>query len=391
MAGQLSIQDILGAPNLTGLIRLTESGIPNPFPDNFYTVDQQVFGNQANYFSAIGQRTTATIAAYGGAPHAAQQLSLNSVPVVLMHSYETLSLNPLVYQSLFDYGNLSRQKQGAAEVKRQVTEFKKRLSNLRIAAMVETLFTGKIGFDNNGNLLPPGAVIPANGTTITWNIPTNSGTATSGVPSNIGVAVDPLGTGTAIIGSSAGSWANPGTDINSQIIALKQASMFLTGFPIAHAFYGRGVPSLLAGNPSTQNYMARSQFGPGGAGAQYITEGEVPKGVLGLDWHPAYQSFYIDQNGSNQPLVGTNQILFTPDYSTNWLATLEGSYSVPQNPWRKLPVEGAGNAMEDMEQVFGMFAYSVPQLIPPGAMFAYGDTWIPVLKNPQVVFIPTVA
>lgn len=388
----LSLQDVLGAPNLCGLVQTTKSGIPNPFPDEFYTVCNQVFGNQGVYFPADGTRSTATITSYGAGPNAVQQKSINGQPVVLLHSYEELNLNPLVYQSLYDYSSLSRQQMGAKEVQRQIKEFKKRLSNLRIGAMVSLLFTGKINFDRSGNLLPPGASVPAGGTSVDFGIPTNSGTAVAGTPSNIGVAVDPLGTGTAVIGSAAGSWATTTTDITKQVNGLKQASTFLTGYELTNAFYGKNVPSILANNTNTQNYMARDTVvyvnGTGPSGPAYIKSGEIPDGILGLKWGKAYQSFFKDQNNAFQGLVGDNQILFTPDYNDGWLDVMEGSYTVPMKAWEKLSDE---QAMQEMQQVFGMFAYSLQSLKPPTATFCVGDTFLPTLRNPLAIFIATVA
>jgi hypothetical protein len=393
--GQLSINDVLGAPNLLGLIQTTKSGIPPVFPDEFYTVDDKVFGNQGTYFPVDGTRKTATITTYGGPPTSVQGKYIGSKPVVLLHSYEELNLNPLMFQNLLNYKDLSRQRMGAAEVARQVREFKKRMSNLRIAAMVEALFTGQVIFDGSGNLLAPGSVVPANGTSVNYGYPTNNGTAAVGVPSNIGVAVDPLGTGTAIIGSAAGSWATATTNISQQTTALKQAAIFLTGYEITNAFYGKNVPSILANNTNTQAYMARDNIavitGVGPTGPTYIRTGEIPDGVLGFKWHKAYQGFFKDQNGNNVPLVGDNQILFTPDYSTDWLGTIEGSYTVPNNVWKKYPDGGTEDAMSDIDIAYGMFLYSVQCLKPPTATFVVGDTFLPVLKNPLVNFVPTVA
>ncbi len=394
MAG-LTINDILGAPNLLGLIQTTKSGVPNPFPDSMYEVDQKVLGDQGTYFPADGTRTTATITAYGAGPNAVQQRSLGALPIKLLHSYEELNLNPLQYQNLLNYEDLSRQRMGAAEVQRQVREFKKRNTNLRIAAMVSTIFTGKINFDASGNLLPPGAAVPTGGTSINFNIPTNNNTPAVGVPSNIGTAVDPLGTGTAIIGTAAGSWAVANTEINKQTTALKQAATFLTGYEIEDAYYGKNVPALLADNTSTQNYMARDQVvyinGTAPSGAAYIKSGEIPDGVLGLRWHKAYQSFFKDQNDAFQGLVGDNQIAFTPAPSTDWISVIEGSYPVPRNVWQKYADGAATDAMSDIDLVYGMFAYSVQCLKPPTATFCVGDTFIPVLKNPKCIFVVTVA
>ena len=69
----VSINDILGAPNLCGIIQSTVSGIPNPFPPAFFQVDQTVDGDTGEYKVFTGTRSNATISAYG-APSKNRQL-----------------------------------------------------------------------------------------------------------------------------------------------------------------------------------------------------------------------------------------------------------------------------------------------------------------------------
>jgi len=57
----VSINDILGAPNLCGIIQSTVSGIPNPFPEPFFKVDQTVDGDTGEYKVFSGSRSNATI------------------------------------------------------------------------------------------------------------------------------------------------------------------------------------------------------------------------------------------------------------------------------------------------------------------------------------------
>lgn len=363
-----NINDILGGPNLVGMIQATTSGIPDPFPADFYRVDAQVDGDTGEYTVFTGQRGTATVSAYGAASKAAQFRNVGKKAVKLLHSIESITLPVSAYINLLAYDDLSKQRLGIAEVTRQVKEFKRRFANLRVAAMTSALFKGRIYFDAAGNLLP-GSTNAA--TTVDYGIPAG----------NVG-RLDPFNTGTPILGGNA--WNNASADIDQQIQSLLQAAVQLTGYELKHAFYGKNVPHYLTGNTNLGNYFYRSpQFNPG-----FVATADIPNPLLGLTWHKAYYSFFEDQNGVRQPMVGDDQILFTPDPSPDWIGVLEGSYAVPTDVGRIGADEAS--AVSRMQVAHGLFAYGRQIDDPVTAKIVAGDTFLPAVKNPQAIYIATV-
>jgi major capsid protein E len=363
-----NINDILGGPNLVGMIQATTSGIPDPFPAEFYRVDGQVDGDTGEYTVFTGQRGTATMSAYGAPSKNAQFKNVGKQAVKLIHSIESISLPISAYINLLAYNDLSKQRLGIAEVTRQIKEFKRRFANLRVAAMTSALFSGQIYFDASGNLLPTST---GAATTVNYSVPSG----------NVG-HLDPFNTGTPILGGTA--WSNASANIDQQIQALLQAAVQLTGYELKHAFYGKNIPHYLTSNTNLGNYFYRNQSFNNG----FVETADIPNPLLGLTWHKAYYSFFQDQNGNNQTLVGNDQILFTPDPSPEWIGVLEGSYAVPTDVGRVGP--GEGSVVDRMQIAHGMFAYGRQTDDPVTAKIVAGDTFLPAIKNPQAIYIATV-
>jgi hypothetical protein len=367
----VSINDILGAPNLCGIIQSTVSGIPNPFPPAFFTVDQTVDGDTGEYKVFSGSRTNATISPYGAPSKNRQLREIGVNSVKLLHSIENIVLPVKDYINLLNYNDLNKQKMGIDEVSRQIREARWTQDNLRISALTSMLFKTQIYYDVLGNLLP-----------------TSTGAQTTvnyGVPAGNQNQLDVFGTGNPAISTT---WSNPAATIDKQIQALHQAAVQLTGYELKHAFYGKNVANYLTTNTNLGNYFFRSAYSPDAFGPQYITTADIPNPLLGLTWHKAYQSFFVDQNGNRQTLVGDDQVVFTPDPTTAWIGFLEGTYPVPTKAGIITPAEPT--VASSMEPRPGMFAYGVASADPPTAKIVYGDTFLPVLKVPSAIFVATV-
>lgn len=367
----VSINDILGAPNLCGIIQSTVSGIPNPFPPAFFQVDQTVDGDTGEYKVFSGSRTNATISPYGAPSKNRQLREIGVTAVKLLHSVENIVLPVKDYINLLNYNDLAKQKLGIDEVSRQIREARWTQDNLRISALTSMLFKTQIYYDGLGNLLPSstGAL-----TTVNYDVPAGNQNQ-----------LDVFQTGNPIISAS---WATNTTTIDKQVQALHQAAVQLTGYELKHAFYGKNIPSYLTGNANLGNYFFRDSYGPDAFGPQYIATADIPNPLLGLTWHKAYQSFFMDQNGNRQTLVGDDQIVFTPEPSTAWIGFLEGTYPVPTKAGIITPAEPT--VASSMETRAGMFAYGMASADPPTAKIVYGDTFLPVLKVPSAIFVATV-
>jgi hypothetical protein len=364
----VTLQDVLGGPNLCGVIRGTATGIPSVFPDAFYQVDKTVDRDTGQYTRVTGTRTVARIAAYGSPSQQRQLRGIEAVPVKLIHSVESILLSTADYLNLLQYDDTATQQRGIQEVTRQVREFRANFDNLRVAALTQMLFQGAIYWDGNGNLLPNSTGAK---TVASFSVPTG----------NMG-QLDPLSTGTPILDTA---WNNVAADIDSQLVNLRQIATRLSGYPLKYAFYGKNVPTYLTNNTKLQNYFVRNA----GDNTQYLSSAEVPSPLLGLQWMPAYDAFFEDATGTLQGLVGDDQVVFTPEPSPDWIGWLEGTYPVPTNIGN-VNADAAQSLRYNVTTAAGMFAYGVLNTDPVTIKMVAGDTFLPVLKVPKAIFIATV-
>lgn len=361
-----TLDQIIGGVNLTGVIQQTTTGIPDVFPAGFYASRQAVDGDTGEYTRVSGTRATARIAAYGSPSQTRELKDIAKVPVKLIHTIESIHHKPHVLTNLLNYNDLSRQQLGIAEVTRQTRQFKQLFDNLRVAALTSMLFTGSINFDGAGNLLP-----------------SSSGAKLSvsyGVPAGNTLQLNALGAGNIL----DATWDSAGTNIATQLTNLKKAAQRLTGYPLAHAFYGQNVLDYLLNNTKFKEIMKFNTQ----ANNQTLA-GDVPQGLLGLQWHAAYEAFFEDQTGTNQDLVGGDQVLFTPEPSMDWIDWLEGTYPVPTSVGA-IAADGAASALNNVSVATGMFSYGQVISDPVTVKHVAGDTFLPVLKVPKAVFIATV-
>jgi hypothetical protein len=361
----VNLMDVLAAPQLCGTIQGTKTGIPDVFPAGFYEVDKTVEKDSGTYTRVYGTRTVARTAAYGSPSQRRELKGIEEVPVKLMHSIENITFPMSDFRGLMQPGSLNIDQKGVKEIGRQVREARKNSDNLRVAALTSLMFQGAIYTDQGGNLLP--------------NSTGARTTANFAVPTGNQAQLNVFGTGNVI----DVSWANAAADIDAQIMTLRQYALRLTGYPLKYAYYGKNVPGLLTGNTKLANYFWRN----GEANPAYLGTGDIPSPLLGLTWKPAYEAFFEDANGVNQPLAGDNQVTFCPEPSTDWIAWLEGKYDVPT----KLTVSAdAVAALSDVETVAGMFAYATLITDPLSVKMVYGDTFLPTLKVPKAIFQATV-
>ena len=103
---------------------------------------------------------------------------------------------------------------------------------------------------------------------------------------------------------------------------------------------------------------------------------------MNLTWIPVYESFAEDNNGTVQTFFDPDTIVFTPDITTDWYELLQGSYVIIPSPG---VMSGTANQMlQNAVMPFGMFSYATRTNDPVGVKQVMGDTFIPVIKNPNV-------
>lgn len=374
--GNVSISDVLSAPNLCGLVSLTKQGIPDVMPPAFNKVRKQVHRDYAEWKTQVGARGLATLTDYGAAAKDVQETNLGVQTAKCFHVFNKVRLPIQDFMNLLQYDNLEAQKMGAQEVARQAKFQTQKIMNTRVAANAAALFQGQINYDKQGNFLPSSSGAAG---TMNFNVP-------SGNQNQLNV----LGTGN-IISTSWGSDAYFNADIPAQIRNLQVASLKLTGYPIKYAFYGLNVMTYLYENNILEPFLSRAAFPvpayPNAVNQTILDSGQLPHNFLGLTWVPAYNFYYLDQNGAAQSFIGADEVVFTcdPDEADFW-QPIEGSFPVPQ----KYDFTAPGDVLSNYSEQFGMFSYGKPAQDSPTADLYFGDTYLPAVTNGSCIFQATV-
>lgn len=362
-----TIQEILGTSTLIGVIKDIKDGLPSEFlPPAFKTVTRGVTGDSCKYRKVQGTRRLARLVQYGSPSLPADKIGITEVPLKLMHSFENQVHEPWVLQSLLNIGNESAQRMGQDEIARQSMDFFQRFTNLRTAAIFQMLYNGVVYFSAAGDMLPSSSGA--------------STTVDAGIPAGNQNQLDVFGDG-AIIDTV---WSNAAADIIGDMIALKKAALRKTGYPLQHAFYSEQIPNYLVTNTKVKELINRSD-----AGRSALAQGEVPQGLFGLQWHPAYGAFFEDQAGDIQSVMAANQITFTPAPSPDWWEVIEGTFPIPTDVSVAADVSSLVSSLMDAR---GMFQYAVVNSLDPVSVKQLaGDTFLTINKVPGAVFKAVVA
>lgn len=358
-----TIQQILHARSLSGVIQAVKPGIPRILPAGFYAPTKNVRGNAAEYTRVVGRRDLAMAVQYGSPSKELTQKGVGRVPVKLWHTFLNMKHDVEVLDMLRAYDNPEVQEMGIQELVRQSGDFATVFENTRDSLMHSALFTGYLYFDSDGNLLPT-----SSGAMVTVDF---------GVPASHRNQLDILGAGAII----AASWATAGTDIVAHINGIKSALTQKSGYVPTYAFYGKNIPA----------YFARNT----GIGALLQTDRQLAEGLGsngtftlgGITWVNAQDAFFVDQAGAIKTWVGADGVIFSPMPSAEWWELLNGSYVVPTGK------NIGGNALDmlaDLQRTQGRFSYAELTIDPPGIKHYAGDTFLPTLKAPLAVAIADV-
>ena len=379
----VTMQDVLRAPSVTGMIQASTSGVPDNFSRyGFMEPTDTVPQDVGTYFRVLGTRTTARAVARNSPSVARQMKNVEEVPYKAISVAENLNIPMDKFQHLFSpesssIADIVLDTRGKQEIGRQVREAKKNLQNLRVMAVASVLAYGAIYFDGYGNLLPSATGAR---TTVSFQVP-------SGNTGQLNCSGGVYGGGNIL---NAG-WQDIGTDIASQIIQLKIAAEILTGFPLKHAFYGSAVPKYLTQNTTLSNYFVRSitesdgaPRGAAPANQQYLRTADIPSPLLGLEWHPVYTTFYEDQNGNPQQIFSPGAVVFTPEVDSDWWGWIEGTLLIPGST---IIADGQDSLIDGASQMSGIWGYAKEMDDPFAIKIVYGDTFLPIIKAPKAVFI----
>jgi hypothetical protein len=372
-----ALAKLLGYATISKAILLTTQGIPKLLPPAFYASHTKCVRDAARWRRYSGQRRVPQKVRYGAPAVEAELKEVGEGTAKCIHFFEKESLDPLVFNALQQPNSYEHDAAGY-EVQRQLEAFAMKFENVRTAACILALGNGALNFDSKGNLMPTALTAP--GTTTLNN-------ATVTVAEVVNFRLNPNNVN-QLNGIISSSWASPTSDIPLHLRRIKKQARRQTGYPLKIALYGENIPSYFYRNESLQQYLARhpvirAEFLEG------ITAGEIPDGLFGFTWIPVYESFYEDQNGVNQDLWNNpDQITFTPDVSEEWWDVIEGTFAVPTT--LNIVADGLA-AARSLKNVVGMGGYGCVIHDPPSVQGRYFDTFLPTLKNPDVIFSPDVA
>lgn len=361
-----TIQEILHFENILKVVEEVKGGVPGGIlPEGMFRATRRFLGNVGYYFKVISTRQVARQVRYGSPSVAIKLRGVSKVPVTLAHAFEHFDHEPnlvAVLKSLDDRIQLL----GAQEVGRQAGQFTQRFVNARRAMAYSALTTGKIMFDDEGEL-----TMKTSQAAITVNF---------GIPAGNKGSLNALGAGVII----TASWATATTDIPLQIAGIQVAAARLTGYPITEAYYGKNVPSYIAKNTAMKEFL---KMNPGSN--QAVRRGDIPDGFINLNWHQAYGAFYTREDGTSHQFWTDDMVVFTPNIAdVGWWDFLEGSYSIPTDVGQMYG--DAIQALNSLQTVFGLFGYATVIHDPAGIRQYAGDTSLPVIVVPKAIFIADV-
>lgn len=358
------IEQLLSLPKLMEVVEAVKSGLPNPLPSEFFSITEDMPGHMGRYFATKGQRRVARRVEYGAPALNREQKGFDSRDVKLLHSFEEMTLDPYVLVQLMSL-DAYQNDMGAMETARQVREFTQLQHNLEIAAVAQVLANGAIYFNDDGNLLPSSSGAEF---TIDFDVPAGNKNQ-----------LDWDGSG-AIIGAS---WATATTNIPLDLREIDIAGTRLTGFPPWGVIYGRNVPEYFTQNNYVKDFFYRNmKMNP-----EYLNTGQVPDGLFNLRWFPGYTMFFEDETATFRSLVGDDTCIFFPKPDRNWWTFMRGTTPVPNSIDIQTSLQAAVAALT---QAKGLFLYGRLLDNPCKIVLRGGNTFLPIVKNPDVLFIADV-
>ena len=401
--GYVNALTLLGRPELDAMIQLSRDGTPKVFPPSFNADYQTVPADYVQAFSETGSRNLVPLVQYDSKSRMIQMKPLGETFLRLFSLRFNKQLQPSQYMNLINFTDLNAQKMGMKEIGRQIKDSIARMYNTREQLLAAMLFQGNVWVDKNGEILP-------NSTNAVY-------TSNVGIPSGNTGQLNVFGTGNLL---SVG-WENTGSaQPDLDVLSVRQAAVRLTGYPTRHAFYGINVPGYLSQNARLSTYFYRDVFRQDGVGTTYIDTAEFATGMLGLNWIPAWASFYIvgleypgsipspysatpslygpsvyPNNTSGIPqiasMVGSSMVTFTPDPGEyNFIRHYEGKYPLPDSTniiIKPMPIpENDGATDLPLNTPAGMWMYMKAIDDPTTLGLFFGDTYSSWITVPQAIF-----
>lgn len=369
---QQMLLDYLAGPVLTELVASADiaPGLPKPLPPQAYQYSpSEVVGVNAQYDSFNGVRQLGKAVDYLSPSVQVTTQGRVRKQIVALGTRESTPIEGEILYGLMS--NIPLFKSRATELMRQkVGDFRQRADNFALTLPHSAFAKGKIWLDRDGNILPSStnAVVTV-----------DFGLTYGGANALAYNSAWPLQTITV------GDWSNASTDIPSSIRAMRKAFVNVSNYKAMHILYGQKIPGYFYSNTSMQTYMSRQPK----LNDEFMTTNEVPDGLLDLTWHPTYEAYFIDQNGTLQNWFADNQIVIIPEFAPNWYEYISCSMLVPRGILP--PNMTVDQFLENCVPVKGFSSYAHSTIDPIGLNLIQQLYTIPLLKNPLGTWSATVS
>lgn len=363
-----TLQQLLGVNTMLKYVETPFGGVDSsPLPTALFTTRQPVQGKTARWMQSGNTRNVAP-ANIAGAPaknvgfQARTEREATCIRAFNEQTHKADTWDNLVSDQT------GIQDLGASEIDFQSREFNRLHDNLRISGVCSSLFLNHIYLDANGDLLPSSSTSVID---VDMRVPaTNAGdlSSLSALP-------------------STASWATDSTDILGQLEGIRKLAHQYSGRPIRYVLYGTNIMDYLATNTAIAAILQSNT-----PLAQAFSENRIPTGFgmnggsssgngPKVDWISAATLGYTDAAGTFRYWCGADQVLFLPEIDMGWWSMLEGTFPVPTT--LTLPENPSPSLFR---QVRGRFSYCTIGTNPPGVTQFMGDTFLPVLTNPNAIF-----
>jgi hypothetical protein len=311
--------DWLSGPVMTDLVasETVAAGAEKVLPPKLYEFSNtSPVGVNVEWETTIGVRGTAKAVAYL-APSQTQETQ--SRQRLFATAVGTRMNTPLEGEMLI--GLMSGVPQWAERAKRilmqKARDFRFYADNLKTALVHSAFANDAIYIDSGGNLLPnsTGAV----GGGFKFNslyAGANSLTKTSYWP----------GLPTGVASNLVGDWSSTSFDIPTSIRSMQKGYRFTSNYRPMTIMYGKNIPAYFYNNTALQTYMSRQPA----INQEMLLTNEIPKGMLDINWVPAYDAYFTDKTGTPQGWWADNQITIIPDVNLNWYENFECSLPCPK-------------------------------------------------------------
>ena len=359
------LHELLDYQHLTGIVSDPRGGLPPaPLPESYLRVTRTVPGDSMKWFEVAGSRKTAIVAQRSSESQRREMKGVTEKTAKAIFAHEHMFHDVDILNMLRNMDNPQIQQLGEQELDRQSAESRVLLDNLRAAAIMSVVLTGYLRYKTG----PSGGLYDPNGSTGTQ--------IDFGIPAGNRNQLDILGDGATI----SATWATATNNIPAMIEAILKAAVRKSGYPITTAIYGANVLGYL-----TQNNYCKELINGSSFFSTEFGQNRVPQGFLGLNWRNGRDAFFAEPTGSLVDLVPADTIVFLPDASREQYELIEGTYEVPTN------IGGISDnpmaAKGSLATVAGRFNYAKVTDDPVGIKHNYGDTFLPVLKVPNSIFI----